>query len=164
MPSIRTKAAGGGCSHVTDLVVRRKLDCPHAMGTNAFSSQRAESFRHFLLLPSPPAAYHRRKQENLRVSFGTRAARFQASGLWLRSHAGACSSAAQRTATRFVGRCTEVVEARSVTASDWRRGSALPNNWHSTRTFLGRSRSFWAERSARGAGLPFYVGKLMLHA
>src|SRR6266849_360543 len=30
-----------------------KLDCPHAMGTNAFSPQRAESFRHFLLLPSP---------------------------------------------------------------------------------------------------------------
>src|SRR5437667_7851395 len=30
-----------------------KLDSPHAMGTNAFSPQRAESFRHFLLLPSP---------------------------------------------------------------------------------------------------------------
>src|SRR5713101_4954910 len=30
-----------------------KLDCPHAMGTNVFSPQWAESFRHFLLLPSP---------------------------------------------------------------------------------------------------------------
>src|ERR1700676_5342982 len=30
-----------------------KLDCPHAMGINAFSPQRAKSFRHFLLLPSP---------------------------------------------------------------------------------------------------------------
>jgi hypothetical protein len=30
-----------------------KLDCPHAIGTNAFSSQRPEPFRHFLLLPSP---------------------------------------------------------------------------------------------------------------
>ena len=30
-----------------------KLDCPHAMGIDAFSPQRAESFRHFLLLPSP---------------------------------------------------------------------------------------------------------------
>jgi len=30
-----------------------KLDCPHAMGTDTFSPQRAESFRHFLLLPSP---------------------------------------------------------------------------------------------------------------
>jgi hypothetical protein len=30
-----------------------ELDCPHALGTNAFSPQWAESFRHFLLLPSP---------------------------------------------------------------------------------------------------------------
>ncbi|SRR6266404_4906792 len=30
-----------------------KLDGPHAMGTAAFSPQWAESFRHFLLLPSP---------------------------------------------------------------------------------------------------------------
>ena len=30
-----------------------KLNCPHAMGTNAFSPQRVESFCHFLLLPSP---------------------------------------------------------------------------------------------------------------
>ena len=35
------------------LTPTNKLDCPHAMGTNAFSPQRAESFRHFLLLPSP---------------------------------------------------------------------------------------------------------------
>jgi putative transposase len=28
-----------------------KLDCPHAMVTDAFPPQRAESFRHFLLLP-----------------------------------------------------------------------------------------------------------------
>jgi len=39
-----------------------KLDCPHAMGTNAFSPQWAESFRHFLLLPSPSVVYHRRKR------------------------------------------------------------------------------------------------------
>jgi hypothetical protein len=37
-----------GCSHVTVLVRRTELDCPHAMGTNAFSPQRAESFRDFL--------------------------------------------------------------------------------------------------------------------
>src|ERR1700674_2517335 len=30
-----------------------KLDCPHAMGTNAFSPQSPKSFRHILLLPSP---------------------------------------------------------------------------------------------------------------
>ena len=30
-----------------------KLDCPRAMGTDAFSPQRAESFRRFLLLPPP---------------------------------------------------------------------------------------------------------------
>src|SRR5258708_4034656 len=30
-----------------------KLDCPHAIGTNAFSPQRAESCRHILLLPAP---------------------------------------------------------------------------------------------------------------
>ena len=31
-----------------------KLDCPDAMGTDAFSPQRPESFRYFLLLSSPP--------------------------------------------------------------------------------------------------------------
>src|SRR5260370_36002498 len=35
------------------LIPANKLDCPHAMGTNSVSPQRAESFRHFLLLPSP---------------------------------------------------------------------------------------------------------------
>src|ERR1700676_3782201 len=35
------------------LTPTNKLDCPHAMGTNALSPQRAKSFRHFLLLPSP---------------------------------------------------------------------------------------------------------------
>jgi hypothetical protein len=40
-----------GFSHVTDLVRRTKLNC--ALGTNAFSPQRAESFRHFLLVPDP---------------------------------------------------------------------------------------------------------------
>src|SRR2546421_5817465 len=30
-----------------------ELDCPHAMGTNPVSPQRADSFRHVLLLPSP---------------------------------------------------------------------------------------------------------------
>src|SRR5712692_7842054 len=94
-----------------------KLDCPHAMGTNAFSPQRAESFRHVLLLPSQSAIYHGRKPTNLRVSLGTRAAQFQASRLRVRSHAGACSSPAQRTPTRYAGRCAEVVEARSIAAS-----------------------------------------------
>ncbi len=40
----------GGCSHFTGLVRRTNLDCPHALGTNAFSAQRAGSFRHILLL------------------------------------------------------------------------------------------------------------------
>jgi len=65
-----------------------ELDCPHAMGTNAFSPQRPESFRHFLLLPSPSVVYHGRKPANLRVGLGARAVQFQASGLWLRSHGG----------------------------------------------------------------------------
>src|ERR1700674_4651258 len=30
-----------------------KLDCPHAMGTDAFSRKRPESFRHLLRLPPP---------------------------------------------------------------------------------------------------------------
>src|SRR5437660_9334074 len=47
-----------------------KLDCPHAMGTDTFSSQRAESFRHCLLLPSPSVVYHERKPTNLRVRLG----------------------------------------------------------------------------------------------
>src|SRR2546427_285522 len=74
-----------------------KLDCPHAMGTNAFSPQRAESFRHFLLLPSPPFVYHRRQPTILRVSFRAGTAQFQTSRLRIRSHAGACSPPAQRT-------------------------------------------------------------------
>ena len=48
------------------------------MGTNAFSPQRAESFRHLLLLPSPPVAYYRLKPANLRISLGAGAAQFQA--------------------------------------------------------------------------------------
>src|SRR5437016_14483759 len=76
-----------------------KLDCPHAMGTNAFSPQRAEPFRHFLLLPSPSVVYHGRKPTNLRVSIGAGAAQLQTSGLRVRNHAGACSPPVQRTAT-----------------------------------------------------------------
>jgi hypothetical protein len=55
------------------------------MGTNAFSPQRAESFRHFLLLPSPSSIYQGRKPTNLRVSLGAGAAQFQASRLRVRS-------------------------------------------------------------------------------
>src|SRR5208337_5055159 len=95
---------------------RNKLDCPHAMGINAFSPQRAESFHHFLLLPSRSLVYHRRRPTNLRVSLGPRAAQLQASRLRVRSHAGACSLAAQRTATGHAGRRAEVVEARSIPA------------------------------------------------
>src|SRR4030088_719302 len=85
-----------------------ELDCPHAMGTHAFSPQRPKSFRHILLLPPPPLAYHRRKPATLRVSLGGRAAQLQASGLRVRSHAGARALAAQRTATGYAGRCAEV--------------------------------------------------------
>src|ERR1700736_4109660 len=84
------------------------LDGPHAMGTNAFSPQRSESFRYFLLLPSPSVVYHGRKPPNLRVSLGARAAQLQASGLRVRSHAGAYAPAAQRTRNGSAGRCTEV--------------------------------------------------------
>jgi hypothetical protein len=102
-----------------------KLDCPHAVGANAFSPQRAESFRHFLLLPSPSVVYHGRQPTNLRVSLGARAAQLQASGLRVRSHAGACSPPAQRTTTGYAGRCAEVVEARSSAAFDGRCESFL---------------------------------------
>src|SRR5438034_7029131 len=102
-----------------------KLDCPHAIGTNAFSPQRAESFRHFLLLPSPSVVYHGRKPTNLRISFRASASQFQTSGLRVRSHARACSPAAQRTGKGYAGRCAEVVEARSIAAFDWRCGSFL---------------------------------------
>src|SRR5216684_6735823 len=95
------------------------------MGTNAFSPQRAESFRHFLLLPSPSVVYHGRKPTNLRVSFGARATQLQTSRLRVRSHAGACSPPAQRATTGYAGRCAEVVEARSIAAFDWRCGSLL---------------------------------------
>jgi len=106
-----------GCSHVTALGPANKLDCPHAMGTHAFSPQRAESFRHILLLQPPhstpslrsvsrsgqaPLAYHRRKPPNLRVSLGTSAAQLQTLRLWLCSHARACSppARANRNGTR----------------------------------------------------------------
>src|SRR5258707_4727203 len=93
-----------------------------------------------------PFADHGRKPTNLRVSVRARAAQLQTSGLRLRSHAGACSSAAQRTtagyvqqwncptqakrrlewatraqrtATGYAGRCAEVLEAKSIAAFDW---------------------------------------------
>src|ERR1700687_2002101 len=59
-----------------------KLDCLHAMGTYTFSPQRAESFRHFLLLPSPSVVYHGRKPANLRISFRASGSQFQTSGGW----------------------------------------------------------------------------------
>ncbi len=59
------------------------------MGTNAFSAQRAESFRHVLLLPSPSVIHCGHKPKNLRVSLGARAAQLQASGLRICGHAGA---------------------------------------------------------------------------
>ena len=102
-----------------------KLVCPHAMGTNALSPQRTESFRHFLLLPSPSAVYHGRKPANLRVSFGTGAAQLRTLRLRVRSHAGACSPPAQRTTAGYAGRCAEVVEARSIATFDWRCGAFL---------------------------------------
>jgi hypothetical protein len=114
-----------GCSHVTELGQRTELDCPHAMETNAFSPQRTESLRHFLLLPSPTAIYHGCKSTNLRVSLGAGAAQFWTFRLRLCSHAGACSSPAQRATAGYAGRCAEVVEARSIATFDWRCGSFL---------------------------------------
>jgi hypothetical protein len=38
-----------GCSHLTDLVRTYRLDCPHAMGTDTISAERAKSFRHILV-------------------------------------------------------------------------------------------------------------------
>jgi hypothetical protein len=87
---------------------RNKTRLSSCHGTNAFSPRRAESFRHFLLLPSPSVVYHGRKPTNLRVSVGARAAQFRASRLRVRSHAGACSPPAQRNTTGYAGRCAEV--------------------------------------------------------
>jgi len=122
-----------------------KLDRPHAMGTNAFSPQRAESFRHFLLLPSPSLVYHRRKPPNLRVSVGASAPQLQTLRLRIRSHAGACPPPAQRTAAGYAGRCAEVVEARSIATFNRRcraflafawagplGGRMLPHGWKDT--------------------------------
>jgi hypothetical protein len=81
------------------------------MGTNAFSPQRAESLRHFLLLPSPSVVYHGRKPTNLRVSLVARAAQVQASRLRVRRHAGAYSPAAQRATTGHPGRCVQRANA-----------------------------------------------------
>src|SRR6266852_6606370 len=142
-----------------------KLDCPHAMGTNAFSPQRAESFRHLLLLPSPSVVYHGRKPTNLRVSFGARAAQFQASGLRVRSHAGACSPPAQRATTGYAGRCAEVVEARSIAAFDRRCGaflakevlrfqhSKLPAACGKAALYSSKSGEGWVVRTSGGLGM-----------
>jgi hypothetical protein len=65
------------------------------------------------------------RSANLRVSLGVRAAQFRASSLRVRSHAGACSSPTQRTATGYAGRCVEVAETRSIAAFDWRSGAFL---------------------------------------
>jgi len=93
-----------------------KLDCPHAMGTDTFSRERAKSLRHFLLLPSPSVVYERGKPTNLRISFRASTSQFQTSGLRVRGHAGARPPAAQRAGQRYVGRCAEVVEAGSIAA------------------------------------------------
>ena len=97
-----------------------KLDCPHAIRTNTLPPQRAKSFHHILLLPSASLVRYLRKPSNLRVSLGASAAQVQAIGLWLCRHAGACPPGAQRTATGYPGRCTEVIEARISTTLDWR--------------------------------------------
>ena len=154
-----------GGSRVTDLVRRTKLDCPHAMGANAFSPQRAESFRHFLLFPSPSAIYHGRKPTNLRVSPAARAAQLQASGLRVRSHAGACSPPAQRTTTGYSGRCPEVVEARSSAAFNWRsraflakavlrfQCSKLPAVCGEAALYSSQSGEGWVVRTSGGLGV-----------
>src|SRR5947207_10485162 len=95
-----------------------KLDCPHALGTNAFSPQRADSFRHIVLLPPAPLVHYWGKLSNLRVSHRARAAPLPTPRLWLCSHARARSPAVERTATGHAGRWAEVAEARSIAAFD----------------------------------------------
>src|ERR1700736_498081 len=141
------------------------LNCPHAMGTNAFSPQRAESFRHFLLLPSPSVVYHGRKPANLRVSLGAGAAQFRTSGLRVRRHAGACSPPAQRTTKGYAGRCAEVVETRSIAAFDWRcrsflakavlrfQPSKLPAACGKAALYSSQSSEGWVVRTSRGLGV-----------
>src|SRR5437899_1090406 len=138
-----------------------KLDCSHAMGTNAFSSQRPEPFRHFLLLPSPSVVYHGHKPTNLRVSFGARAAQLHASDLRVRSHAGACPPPDQRTGKRYAGRCSEVVEARSIAAF------ASKNGWPiQARSWLEWGTAFLAKEVLRfqHSKLPAVCGKAALYS
>src|SRR6266849_540969 len=90
------------------------------MGTYSLPPQWPKSFRHILLLPSPPVAYGRGKPTNLGISFRASAPQLQTLRLRIRSHAGACPPPAQRTATGYAGRCAEVAEARSIAALDWR--------------------------------------------
>ena len=101
------------------LALVNQPDCPHAVGTHTFSSQRAKPFRDILLLSSPAFVYHRHKLPNLRISFRAGAAQLRAASLWICRDAGACSSPAQRTTGKHPGRCLEVTEARSIAAFDW---------------------------------------------
>src|SRR5438552_19022901 len=91
-----------------------KLDCPHAVGTNAFSPQWAESFRHILLLPPACLVHYWGKLPSFRVSLRASAAPLPTPRLWLCSHAGACPPVAQRTATAQAGRRVEIAEARGI--------------------------------------------------
>ena len=142
-----------------------ELDYPHDFGSNTFSPQWSKSFRHILLLPPPSFAYHGRKPTNLRVGLGARAAQFQASSLRVRDHAGACSPPAQRTTTGYVGRCAEIVEARSITAFDWRRRtflakevlrfqhSRLPAVYRKAPLHSSQSGKGWVVRTSGGLGV-----------
>ncbi len=138
-----------------------KLDCPHAMGTNAFSPQRAESFRYFLLLSTPSLAYYRREPTNLRVSVGARAPQLQTSSLRVCNYAGARSSFAQRTTTGHAGRCSEIVEARSSAAPACT--SELPTQ---ARLWLEWGTAFLAKAVLRfqHPRLPAVCGEAALHS
>src|SRR5260370_39589490 len=99
-----------------------KLNCPHAMGTNAFSTEWSKSFRHILLLPSPSLVTADASCRIFESALERVPAQLQASCLRVRSHAGACPPPAQRTATGYAGRCAEVVEARRIAALDSKNG------------------------------------------
>ena len=79
------------------LALTNKLDCPHAMGTHAFSPQRTESFRHSLLLPSPTLRLPPRKVAESSSQPWSGCGGATTPGLRVRRHAGACSPAARRT-------------------------------------------------------------------
>src|SRR5450631_1077222 len=93
---------------------------PHANGTQEVPAIRADSLCNLLLLPSPRVVHRCIFKASIRNRTRTDLKELPTVRLRICCHAGARSSADQRTATSDSGRCDQVPEARCVTEIDRR--------------------------------------------